>query len=306
MGHKNADLDALGAAAGIACLCRKKNKPFYIVLDMERNAAGRLLEELCKTPEYKGVFISGQDALVHCDNRSTLVVVDTNRPDQVEYQPLLETIGKICVVDHHRRAADYIKPVVVNLHEPYASSASELVTELLEYAVDKDDVLPIEAKSLMAGIFLDTKSFNVRTGERTFEAAAYLRQLGADTVEVKKLLQNDFQDTMAKYQIIKSARLYRQEIAIAALNAGTSRTLAAQAADELLNISGITASFVLYPDNDQVIISARSIGNANVQMILEPLGGGGNTATAGAQVRNSSVKEVLDRLVASIDQYYES
>ena len=196
--------------------------------------------------------------------------------------------------------------MVVNLHEPYASSASELTTELLQYAVDSKDVLPIEAKSLMAGIFLDTKSFHVRTGERTFEAAAYLRQLGADTVEVKMLLQNDFQDTLAKYQIIKSARLYRQEIAIAALNAGTSRTLAAQAADELLNISGITASFVMYPDEDQIIISARSIGDANVQMILEPLGGGGNTATAGAQIRNSTVKDVLDKLVASIDQYYES
>ena len=195
--------------------------------------------------------------------------------------------------------------LVVNLHEPYASSASELVTELLQYAVEKKDVLPIEAKALMAGIFLDTKSFNVRTGERTFEAAAFLRQLGADTVEVKKLLQNDFQDTMAKYQIIKSARLYRQDLAIAALNSTTSRPLAAQAADELLNISGITASFVLYPDGDQVIISARSIGEANVQMILEPLGGGGNTATAGAQVKDSSVKEVLDRLVTSIDRFYE-
>ena len=158
----------------------------------------------------------------------------------------------------------------------------------------------------MAGIFLDTKSFNVRTGERTFEAAAYLRQLGADTVEVKKLLQNDFQNTIAKYQIIKSARLYRQEIAIAALNSAVSRPLAAQAADELLNISGISTSFVLYPEGEQVYVSARSIGDVNVQMILEPLGGGGNTATAGAQVRDQSVKEVLDRLVASIDQYYES
>jgi len=193
---------------------------------------------------------------------------------------------------------------VLNLHEPYASSAAELVTELLEYAVEKKDVLPIEAKALMAGLFLDTKSFNVRTGERTFEAAAFLRQLGADTVEVKKLLQNDFQDTMAKYQIIKAARLYRQDLAIAALNSATTRPLAAQAADELLNISGITASFVLYPDNDQVIISARSIGDANVQMILEPLGGGGNTATAGAQVKNASVKEVLDRLVSAIDNFY--
>ena len=209
------------------------------------------------------------------------------------------------MVDHHRRAADYINPVVVNLHEPYASSAAELVTELLQYAVEKADVLPIEAKSLMAGIFLDTKSFNVRTGQRTFEAAATLRQWGADTVEVKKLLQNDFQDTMAKYQIIKSSRLYRQEIAIAALNSGTSRTLAAQAADELLNISGITTSFVLYPDGDQVIVSARSIGDCNVQMVLEPLGGGGNTATAGAQISDATVKDVLDRLVASIDNFYE-
>jgi len=209
-------------------------------------------------------------------------------------------------VDHHRRAASYINPVVVNLHEPYASSAAELVTELLQYAVEKADVLPIEAKSLMAGIFLDTKSFNVRTGERTFEAASVLRLWGADTVEVKKLLQNDFQDTMAKYQIIKSARLYRQEIAIAALNSPTSRALAAQAADELLNISGITASFVMYPDGDQVFISARSIGDANVQVILEPLGGGGNTATAGAQISGCTVKEALDRLVLSIDKFYET
>ena len=305
MGHKNADLDAVGAAMGICCLCRKKGKQAYIVLDLQNNASDRLIEEIRQVSEYKTTFISAQEALLLCDNRSTLVVVDTNRPDQVEDRHLLEAIPKVCVVDHHRRAADYITPVVVNLHEPYASSASELVTEMLEYVVEKKDVLPIEAKSLMAGIFLDTKSFNVRTGERTFEAAAFLRQLGADTVEVKKLLQNDFQDTMAKYQIIKSARLYRQDLAIAALNSATSRTLAAQAADELLNISGITASFVLYPDGDRVIISARSIGDANVQMILEPLGGGGNTATAGAQVRDSSVKDVLDRLVTSIDKFYE-
>jgi len=306
MGHKNADLDSIGAAMGICCLCRKKGKTFNIVLDVNNNAANDLVKEIAQTPEYRDVFISGQEALLRSDNRTTLIVVDTNRPDQVENRHLLEAVPRVCVVDHHRRAAEYIKPVVVNFHEPYASSAAELVTELLEYAVEKSDVLPIEAKSLMAGIFLDTKSFNVRTGERTFEAAAYLRQLGADTVEVKKLLQNDFQDTLAKHQIIKAARLYRQEIAIAALNAAASRTLAAQAADELLNISGITASFVLYPDGEQVIISARSIGSANVQVILEPLGGGGNTATAGAQIPDSTVKEVLDKLVASIDQYYEA
>ena len=305
MGHKNADLDAVGAAVGICCLCRKKGKKANIVIDLEKNASEKLIEEIRAVPEYRDVFLSGQDALLMADNRSILIVVDTNRPDQVECKPLLEAISKVCVVDHHRRAADYINPVVVNLHEPYASSAAELVTEILLYAVEQKDVLPIEAKALLAGICLDTKFFNVRTGERTFEAAAALRRMGADTTEVKKLLQNDFQDTMAKYQIIKSSRLYRQEIAIAALNTGTTRVLAAQAADELLNIAGITASFVLYPDNDQVIISARSIGSANVQMILEPLGGGGNTATAGAQLKNTDVKDALDRLVASIDKFYE-
>ena len=305
MGHKNADLDSLGAAVGVCCLCRKKGKKANIVIDLEQNSAQRLIDEIRAEPQYKDVFLSGQDALLMADNRSILVVVDTNRPDQVECKPLLEAISKVCVVDHHRRAADYISPVVVNLHETYASSASELVTEILLYAVEKKDVLPIEAKCLLAGICLDTKFFNVRTGERTFEAAAALRRMGADPTEVKRLLQNDFQDTMAKYQIIKSSRLYRQEIAIAALNTPTSRVLAAQAADELLNISGITASFVLYPDGDQVIISARSIGSANVQMILEPLGGGGNTATAGAQMKNINVKDALDKLVASIDKFYE-
>ena len=305
MGHKNADLDAVGAAMGIACLCRKKVKPVYIVLDMEQNAAGKLIDEIVKVPEYRNVFISGQDALLLADNRSTLVVVDTNRPDQVECLPLLQTVPRICVVDHHRRAADYITPVVVNLHEPYASSAAELVTELLEYAVEKKDVLPIEAKSLMAGIFLDTKSFNVRTGERTFEAAAFLRQLGADTVDAKKLLQNDFEDTKRKYQIIKATSTYRDEIAIAPLDTTVPRTLAAQAADELLNIEGFTASFVLFADGDTVFVSARSIGDTNVQVVLEQLGGGGNAATAGAQIKGATVREVTEQLRHAIDKFYE-
>lgn len=306
MGHKNADLDALGAAVGVCCICRKKGKKARIVLDLEKNAAGKLVELLQKVPEYADCFLSGQDALLLADPKSLLVVVDTNRPEQVECKPLLEAISKVCVVDHHRRAADYIDPVVVNLHEPYASSASELVTELLQYSVDPSDILPVESEALLSGIMLDTKSFNVRTGERTFEAAAFLRRLGADTVGVKKLLQNDFQSTVAKYQIIKSARLYRDQIAIAALNAPTTRPIAAQAADELLNIQGIMTSFVMYPQNDQVIISARSIGNTNVQVILEPLGGGGNAATAGAQVPNCDVKTALDRLVEAINQYYDN
>lgn len=305
MGHKNADLDSLGAAMGICCLCRKKGKQANIVIDLEKNSVDRMIAEALQVPEYQDVFISGQEAMVSCDNGSILVVVDTNRPDQVEWEPLLEAIGKVCVVDHHRRAADYISPVVVNLHETYASSTAELVTELITYGAESGDVLPIEAKALLAGICMDTKFFNVRTGERTFEAAAALRRMGADTTEVKLLMQNDFQDTVAKYQIVKSAKLYRSELAIAALNYTTTRPLAAQAADDMLNISGITASFVLFPDEDQVIISARSMGKVNVQVILEPLGGGGNAMVAGAQLKDADVKQALDQLVESIDKFYE-
>ncbi len=305
MGHSNADLDSLGAAMGICCLCRKKGKSANIVIDLEHNSTTKLISQVLKVPEYEGVFISGQEAMVACDKGSVLVVVDTNRPDQVEFKPLLEAINKVCVVDHHRRAADYISPVVLDLHETYASSASELVTELLIYGVDSSDVLPIEAKALLAGICMDTKFFNVRTGERTFEAAAALRRMGADTTEVKLLMQNDFQGTVAKYQIVRSARLYRGELAIAALNYETNRILAAQAADDMLNISGITASFVLFPDNGQTIISARSIGKVNVQVILEELGGGGNAMVAGAQMKDTPVDQALDRLVEAIDKFYE-
>ena len=307
MGHKMADMDAVGAALGVCCLCRKQGKKAYIVIDQENNASEKLLEEVRAVPEYEGVLISGQDALLRCDRNSILIVVDTNRPDQVECQSLLEAISKVSVIDHHRRAADYISPVVVNFHEPYASSASELVTELLQYAVEKADVLPIESKGLLAGIFLDTKSFNVRSGERTFEAAAFLKRLGADTIEVKKLLQSDFATTVARYKIIQSAVPYRDEIAIVAMDHPITRPLAAKAADELLNITGFQASFVLYPDGeDRVVISARSIGEANVQVILEKLGGGGNAATAGAQIKDATMAQVLERLKKSIDNYYDN
>lgn len=305
MGHKMADLDALGAAAGVCCLCRKKGKKVNIVIDSEQNAAGALLETLRTVPEYADCFLSGQDALLAADAKSLLIVVDTNRPAQVECQPLLESIRRVVVIDHHRRAADYIEQPVLNLHEPFASSASELVTELLQYSLDASDILPQEAGALLAGIVLDTKNFGVRTTSRTFEAAAFLRRIGADTVAVKKLFQNDLPATVARYRIIQNARLYRGKIAIAALDYTATRTIAAQAADELLNISGIETSFVLYPQDSQVIISARSIGEANVQVILEPLGGGGNAATAGAQVKDTTVAVALDDLIKSIDKHFD-
>lgn len=304
MGHRMADLDALGSAVGLLCLCRTKGRPARIVIDLQKNACQSLIEELKASQDYADLFISGQDALVEADNRSLLIVVDTNRPDQVECKPLLESISRVAVIDHHRRAADYIEQPVLNLHEPYASSASELVTELLQYAVNQRDVKPLEAQALLAGIVLDTKNFSIRTGSRTFESAAYLRKAGADPVEVKKLFQSDLDDTLMRYRVVQAARLYRSELAIACIDETITRVIASQAADELINISGITASFVLFPDREQVIISARSIGSCNVQAVLEKLGGGGNGATAGAQIKGKPLREVLQELVSAIDAFY--
>ena len=304
MGHRMADLDALGSAVGLLCLCRTKGRPARIVIDLQKNACQSLIEELKASQDYADLFISGQDALVEADNRSLLIVVDTNRPDQVECKPLLESISRVAVIDHHRRAADYIEQPVLNLHEPYASSASELVTELLQYAVNQRDVKPLEAQALLAGIVLDTKNFSIRTGSRTFESAAYLRKAGADPVEVKKLFQSDLDDTLMRYRVVQAARLYRSELAIACIDETITRVIASQAADELINISGITASFVLFPDREQVIISARSIGSCNVQAVLEKLGGGGNGATAGAQIKGKPLREVLQELVAAIGAFY--
>ena len=307
MGHKNADLDSLGAACGVVCICRKLGKKPSIVIDQEHNAAGILLAQLQAQPEYRGLLISGQDALLMADPKSLLIVVDTNRPDRVESKPLLECVHRICVIDHHRRAADYIDQVVMNLHDPFASSASELVTELLQYAVDPSDLLAVEAQALLSGIVMDTKNFGMRTSGRTFEAAAFLRRLGADTTDVKKIMQNDLESTLQRYGIVQSAQVYRDTIAIAPLDHPVSRVIAAQASDELLTIAGITASFVVYPDpaSEQVIISARSFGEINVQVITERLGGGGNAAIAGAQISGKSVGAVLTDLIASIDRFYE-
>ena len=307
MGHKNADMDSLGAACGVVCLCRKLGKKPAIVIDREHNAAGILVGQLANQPEYRGLLISGQDALLMADPKSLLIVVDTNRPDRVESKPLLECVHRICVMDHHRRAADYIDQVVMNLHDPSASSASELVTELLQYAVDPTDLLAVEAQALLSGIVMDTKNFGMRTTGRTFEAAAFLRRLGADTTDVKKIMQNDMESTLQRYGIVQSAQVYRDTIAIAPLDHPVSRVIAAQAADELLTIAGITSSFVLYPDPDseQVIISARSFGDVNVQVITERLGGGGNAAIAGAQISGKSVGAALTDLIASIDRFFE-
>ncbi len=305
MGHKSADLDCVGAAAGVFAIARKRGTPAYIIKEAGPAPCDDMANRLAALPEYAGRFISPQDALLTADSNSLLVVVDTNRPEQVQSEELLLSCNKVAVIDHHRRAATYIADAALNFHEPYASSASELVTELLPYILEPANLLRPEAEALLAGIVLDTKHFTVRTGGRTFEAAAFLRRAGADPGEVRLYFQNDLEGTIARYDIIQNAKLCRNNIAIAQVDHTVGRVTAAQAADELLNIAGIEASFVLFPSEDRVMISARSMGDTNVQVILEKLGGGGNAATAGAQVPSQNVAEVTRQLLTAIDQYFE-
>ena len=305
MGHKYADMDCLGAAAGICCIARKKGKRVQIVMDTENNAAQPVLRKLRALPEYKDIFIGGGDAFLRVQPGTLLVVVDTNRPASVESESLLETCNRVAVIDHHRRGSSYIEKMALNYHEPYASSASELVTELLQYLVEPGDVLLEEAEALLAGLVLDTKNFTNRTGGRTFEAAAFLRRRGADTQEVQRIFQSDLQSMISRYDIIRQAELYHEDIAVVALEMECDRVTAAKAADELLTLKGVQASFVLYKKDDGVYISARSLGDVNVQVIVETLGGGGNSTTAGGQLPDTTVGEVKEKLLAKIDQYFE-
>ena len=304
MGHKYGDLDCIGAAAGVCAIARKRGVPAHIIRESGQTPAADMIARLGALPEYQETFVTGQDAIILADTRSLLVVVDTNRPEQTVSEELLLSCNKVAVIDHHRRAATYIANAALNFHEPYASSASELVTELLQYLVEPSDLLRCEAEALLAGIVLDTKQFTMRTGGRTFEAAAFLRRCGADTGDVRKLFQNDLEGTVARYSIIRNAQMYRDGVAVAAVDHPVGRIIAAQAADELLNISGVDSSFVLFPDGERVIISGRSMGDTNVQVILEKLGGGGNASAAGGQIPGT-INDVTKRLLRAIDQYFE-
>ena len=305
MGHEYADMDAVGAAAGICCAARKRGKKAQIVIDLDNNNAQPLVRKLRAAPEYDGVFISGPDAFLHAQPGALLVVVDTNRPDMVENRQLLDSCNRVAVIDHHRRAATYIENAALNFHEPYASSASELVTELLQYMVEGRDLLRVEAEALLAGIVLDTKNFMMRTGGRTFEAAAFLRRAGAETSEVRRYFQSDLPSMIQRYDIIREAKLYHGDIAIAVVTKEVPRVTAAKAADDLLTLQGVQASIVLYRAGEGTSMSGRSLGEINVQVILERLGGGGNSTTAGGHVPGSEPETVYQRLIAAIDAYYQ-
>ena len=305
MGHSYADMDALGAAAGVCAIVRKRGKKCRIVIDTENNAAHPMLRRLQALPEYQGAFLSGDDAFLRVQPETLLVVVDTNRPGSVESEPLLDACNRVAVIDHHRRGSSYIDKMALNYHEPYASSASELVTELLQYLVEPGDLLKAESEALLAGIVLDTKNFTNRTGGRTFEAAAYLRRAGADTADVQRMFQSDLQSMISRYDIIRRAELYHGDIAIAALDQECDRVIAAKAADEMLTLQGVRASFVLYRKDDGIYISARSLGEINVQVLVETLGGGGNSTTAGGQCSGMTVAEAKTTLLRAIDKYFE-
>jgi len=305
MGHRFSDKDAIGAAVGICALARKCGVKANIVADTENTAAGALIE-MVTSASGKDLFVGAEEALFHADSRTLLIVVDTNRPEQVEDKALLDTCNRVAVIDHHRVGATYINNAGFVFIEPYASSACELVSEILEESVEPGDITKTEADALLAGIVLDTKNFTLRTGDRTFDAAAWLRRNGSDTVRVKKLMQTDMARTVERYRILQEAELYRN-IAIACPQTEQNRVVAAQAADELLNISGVEASVVVAPDGKGgVFASARSIGEMNVQILMEKLGGGGNRSAAAFRMDHCSVQTALERLHTAIDEYLDN
>ena len=309
MGHKYPDLDVLGAVAGVCAIARKKGVSIQAVRAPSPYPAEEQTRQLAALPEYQGIFVPPDEALHLAGPNTILVVVDTNRPEQTQVPELLDSGARIVVIDHHRRAASYIEKPALSFHDPYASSASELVAELVQYILDTGDLKRQEAEALLAGIVLDTKGFTMRTGSRTFETAAFLRKSGADTAQVNKFFQNDLRDTVTKFHIIQGAHTYRGSIALALTDRLVGRAIAGQAADELLNIAGIEASFVLFPEAGQAYLSARSPPPTHrfllVLLICFLGGGGANPPTAGAQFPGKTPEEVLPLLKDAIDTYFD-
>ena len=306
MGHTNADMDSIGSCMGIYRLAKTLNTNAYIICSENTPALETFMEEVKKEPEYEDIIINREVALENIDEDTLLVVVDTHKVNYVDSQEVLDRAKKIVVVDHHRRSTDFIEDATLMFQEVYASSAAELVTELLQYAEAKIDLKTIEAESLYAGIMMDTKNFTFKTGVRTFEAAAYLRKCGVDIIKVKKWFQSDLKSFNLIADIVKRAQIVIEGIAISTYDEITpdANLICAKAADELLTISDITASFVLGNIGDKICISGRSIGDVNVQIILEKLGGGGHITLAGAQVEGMTMEETKQELINRIHEYF--
>lgn len=306
MGHNNPDMDSIGSCMGIYRLAKTLDTNAYIVSSEDVPALKAFNRELDKDSEYEDVIINKEVAMENVDEDTLLVVVDTHKVNYVDAPELLKEVKKIVIVDHHRRSADYIENATLMFQEVYASSAAELVTELLQYAETKINLKTIEAESLYAGIMMDTKNFTFKTGVRTFEAAAYLRRCGVDIIRVKKWFQSDLKSFNTIADIVKRADIVNTTIAISIYDKKSKEAslICAKAADELLTISDITASFVLGNTGEKICISGRSIGDINVQVILEKLGGGGHITLAGAQVEGMTIEETKQELINRINEYF--
>lgn len=304
MGHRFADLDCLGAAIGMARACECLNKEVKIVVDVNRTLASDLIEKV--NTRRQDLFVHPDIALENITADTLLLVLDTHSVNLLESRELYKKSKQVIVIDHHRKLVDHIDNAVIFYHEPYASSASEMVTELIQYMGDSVKVSELEAEALLAGITLDTRNFVLRTGVRTFEAAAYLRRMGADTVKVREFFASEMNAYQARARIVSAAEIYK-ECAVAVCDASIPnlRIIAPQSADELLNISGVKASFVLYERDDVVSVSARSMGAYNMQIMMEELGGGGHHTMAAAQVVNSDIETVKGKLYEIIDRQTE-
>ncbi|MEH7390522.1 DHH family phosphoesterase [Bacillus sp. JJ1503] len=310
MGHKNPDMDAIGAAIGIRKIAQMNQREGYIVINPQDIDTGiqRLMTEIKKTESLYSKFITPAQALEMATDDTLLVIVDTHKPSMVIEEKLIQKIDHVVVIDHHRRAEEFIHNPLLVYMEPYASSTAELVTELLEYQPKYGKIDMLEATALLAGITVDTKSFSLRTGSRTFDAASYLRSQGADTVLVQKFLKEDVKTYIKRAKLIENVYFYREGVAIAKGQPDEEihQVLIAQTADTLLTMDGVLASFVISKRSENTVgVSARSLGDINVQVIMESLDGGGHLTNAATQLTDHSLDEVEERLLAAIDEYME-
>ncbi len=306
MGHANSDIDAMGASMGVYRIAETIGKEVHIVNETNGTSLENFIKDLRESGKYEDVLIGKNEALAKINSDTLLVVVDTDKKNYVEVPELLEKTDRIAVIDHHRRGTDYIENAILTFHEVYASSACELVTELVEYAEDSIKLDTLEVEALYAGIMMDTKNFTFKTGVRTFEAAAYLRKCGVDIIKVKKWFQSDLETYNKISEIVAKSEIIDDTIAISIYEKEDSdaNITCAKAADELLTISNITASFVIGKIGEKIYISGRSIGDINVQLILEKLGGGGHITVAGAQIEGMTQEEVKQELINRINEYF--
>lgn len=306
MGHKNPDMDSVGSGIGILRAIKNRNKKGYLILNGENPSIKNIMDKLrIDQPELLDDIITPLEAEEIITNESLMILVDNHKPSFTEAPELLDLVEKRIVIDHHRRGAEFIKDPVLTYVEPYASSTSELVTEILTYISENINLTKFEAEALMAGITVDTKNFSFQTGVRTFEAAAVLKRAGADSIVVKQLFRDDFSTFINRAEVVTSAKIIYGRIAIGRLEKETDDALliAAQSANELLNINGVEASFVLTMSNEKIHISGRSLGGISVQLILEKLGGGGHLTSAGTQLYGKTMDEVEKLLIDQIDKY---